>query len=323
MDGQELSFRKMEIKTATVLLLTLLVLVGAGCAVDKEPFNDFSTAVTNTQSGIENCINLTYDFAKNDFAESFVSDDKAKFSSLQLATLKADKTILGYGGISDKQPLFASIIQARTALLKLNTAFSSYASLLQTLAGTKSLSSAELNELSANVNATATAVWELSGEKPPTGAGELVGSAFAMSADLYVKNKIKSYLRNAITGNQPQVELYAKQGAKLVLLLRLTLKQSYDKQFEHLHVKWKESKTAEERKQLLTTTLALNTKLVSVFELLSALDKAYALIPKANCDLATSLDEENAALPWLNRLARLSADLKILNSNLTTLTAQK
>jgi hypothetical protein len=322
MNSNEEKVQRTKGRVSTAVVLVLLVMAGAGCAINQKPFNEFSTATTNTQIGTENCINLAYDFAKSDFSESFITDSNSKFSSLQLSTLRDDKTTLSYSGTATQQPLFASIIQARTALQKLNVAFSSYASLLQILSGTKSLSSDELKALSANTNATATAAWALSGESVPEGTGEFIGAAFSMSADLYIKNRIKSNLRDAIKGNQSQVKKYAVQGMKLVSLLRETLKRSYENKFERLHEKWEKAKS-EEKTQLLAITLNLNLKLASSFEVLSALERIYELLPKANCDLAKSVNDSDTALPWLNKLSNVSADLKILNSNLSSLMVEE
>jgi hypothetical protein len=334
MNKSEQTSRRIKVKISTVVVLASLLMVGSGCAINQEPFKKFSTATTITQTGTENCMSLAYDFARSDFSESFIADSDSKFSSLQISTLQDDKTTLTYGGMSDEQPLFASIIQARTALQKLNVAFSSYASLLQILAGTKSLSSDELKALSTNANAAAAKALNLSGESVPAETGQLIGSAFSMSADLYVKNRIKSNLRDAINGNQTQVKKYAAQGIKLVSLLREALKRSYVNKFKRLHVKWNKAKRAKktkentkentkEKTQLLATTLAMNSKYTGSFEVLSALDRVYELLPKANSDLAKSVDDSDAALPWLSKLSNVSADLKILNSNLSTMMAKK
>lgn len=322
-------YRRLKVKFSTVVLFTSLLIAGAGCAINQTPFKKFSQATTVIQTGTERCMNLAYDFATSDFSESCIADTNFKFSSLQIATLQSDKTTLRYGGMSSAQPLFVRIIQARTALQKLNVAFSSYASLLQLLAGTKSLSSAELKALTTNVNAVATKALTLSGKSVPAGTGHFIGSTFSMSADLYVKNRIKSNLIDAINGNQTQVEKYAAQGKKLVSLLRVSLQRSYINKFAHLHAKWNKVKQAKKSKgnikvqmQLLTTTLALNAKYTGSFELLFALDRVYELLPKTNHDLAKSVSNSDATLPWLDKLSKGSENLKILNANLAHLLKQ-
>lgn len=329
MRGKAWTFRKSTAAFAALLAVTLAG--GSGCSsVNQQPFDKFSTAVTNTQAGTENCINLTYVLAKEDFVKGFISDpdSESSFHSLQFDFDKsqepeaeaAEEEILAEAA---REPLFVSIIHARTALQKLNAAFSAYAVLLKTLAGTKSLSPDELKALSANANAVATAAAKLSKQSLPDGTGDFIGAAFAQSADLYLKHRTKAYLMEAIRENQKAVEEYAILGAKLVTLQRETLIDSYNGKFQLLHSRWKASKTEEEKVKILEETISLNSKTTAAMELLNALAQAYQLLPQANSDLAKSLEDDDAALPWLDQLANLSKELEILHVNLSSLTRQQ
>jgi hypothetical protein len=314
---------------------------GAGCAINQEPFNKFSTATESMQTGTEKCMDLAYDFAKSDFSENFVVDPESEFPCLKLSSPTKDKTKLSYGLKPAQQPLFTKIIQTRTALQKLNSAFSTYASLLQLLAGTKPLSAEELKALATSANNAADTALALADQKVPEGTGVLIGKAFSMCADLYVKDRIKSNLKKAIEGNHTQVKRYADQGKEMVSFLRETLREAYQSKFLRIQREWEKTKppkgemkpgdkakfedkaNLEKRTQLLASALALNLKYAASFEVLAALDKVYEFLPEANRDLAESVRDSDAKLPQLNKLSNLSADLKILNTNLSSLMKQE
>lgn len=317
MSGKAWTFRRGMASFVALLAVTLAM--GTGCSsIDQQPFDKFSTAVTNMQAGSMNCMNLAYAFTRNDFIQNFVADSNSNFSSLQLAFPEAE-----IEHPADKQPLFICIFRARTSLQKLDKTFSSYASLLKALAGTKMLSSDELKTLCANINATATSVFDFHESPVSNEAGAFIGSAFSLSANLYLKHKTKSYLKIAINGNQPQVDKYANAGIKLIATLRETLAKSYKRQFESYQKEWNAEKTKEKKIEILSSTLDLDVKIISAMELLDILDRAYQRLPQANSDLAESVENNDAAMAELNRLYNISDELTTLNTIFCSLTTPK
>ncbi len=317
MSGNAWTFRKST--AAFVALLAVSLTMGAGCSsVNQQPFDKFSTAVSNTQAGSINCLNLAYTFSRDDFIQNFIADSNSDFSSLKLTF-----PVKEIERPAEKLPLFICIFRARTSLQKLDKTFSSYASLLKALAGAKMLSSDELKTLCASTNATAASVFEYYGSPVSGEAGAFIGSAFSMSADLYLKHKTRSYLKEAISNNQPQVEKYADVGVRLIALLKETLAKSYRQQFESYQKEWNAETEKGKRKEILTSTLDLDIKIINAMELLDILEKSYQLFPEANRNLAESVENNDAALTELNRLYNVSDELTTLNTIFASLAGQK
>ena len=119
-----MSWKKQTVRKSTAAFAALLAVAlagGAGCSsIDQEPFDKFSTAVSNTQAGTENCINLTYVLAKEDFVKGFISDpdSESPFHSLQFDFDKsqepeAEAAEEEIQAEAARKPLFVSIIHAR------------------------------------------------------------------------------------------------------------------------------------------------------------------------------------------------------------------
>ena len=295
-----------------IIIISSILFLSCASKVNTEPYKRFALSAKEAQEGIDQAMYVTINWTKSAYIEEFSSNSDSSFIDL----LIEPGSNYQWTWVNGNPPIYIDIENARVALYDLNSAFVEYALLLATLAGDEIINIATFDQMTKDLNTNVSNAFTALNLKAPSGGVAIFSLAAIEAFKLYIENKRQGYLIEGITENQENIEELSALVISLINTMGLTIAGYYETRYEPIRNDWNSS-TGKERKKQTERILNLNQQYFITMRTLQELENTYAAFPKANADLAKSIEDPEISIDGIQelrssalRLQRLYAELK-------------
>jgi uncharacterized phage infection (PIP) family protein YhgE len=301
--------------TAASFWLSVSAFAFVSCTAPRpEPFKSYRDSVVNLRSAAENAIDQDAAAARNKFIERAIASDRpGAYASERLRVNLDDSADPFVYGPPAQLELFLQSAAASQALKELNGAFERHADLLFQLASEKTLSVADIDKATNDINASARdAIKELNTAlaahgkpeiTPPNNAIALVSAGTAELLHQFLVHRQAKYLSEAVRAAQPAVSAYAKNVLVLLEVLALAERQQYDRRMLAIAKGLADADTSTKKRDWIEQMIAAHERVTGSLDTLKSLRRSYAQIPKALANLEDAAGGVAASMQDIQDLA--------------------
>lgn len=208
---------------ALLSLIVALAITGCATTIARPPFQEFADSVQKLRSGADNSLGALYDQTGIRYADD-TAEGGAALESALLTAPPGDPL----GWVSSSPPLFLRVAQFRDGVYRLNSSLVNYAAALLQLASPDLLDPETFNKLATDLNANLGKALPALGVTPPAQGVAIFSTAATAAFRVYLQNKQRSALVDALTKNQGAIQNTAGLGSDAILLTVRAVRNEYN-----------------------------------------------------------------------------------------------
>jgi hypothetical protein len=291
-----------------ILAITLAILGIAGCAsISPAPFTVFTTSIQQLRDGADASLSVVHGRTRDRYIAEAAEGDVAKVQALLLTQPPGDP----FGWASANPPLFLKAARFREGVYQLNSVLVGYAGLLGQLASPELVSSEKFEQLAKDLNGNLRNAVQALGVSSPSNKEIAIFSTLATTAfRVYLQNKQRTSLLEALNSNQPAIQNTAELGASAVRLTAAALRHEYDLSSAKLANLVAKPTVSNSQKQTAVKDLVeLDEKFIKEISMLRILHQSYVALPAAHLELATGVADPKLGLPMVIELLENGREL--------------
>ena len=306
-----------------LFFLAICMLHGCGTSIKKQPFIEFTQSVEAFRSGadkvVDSLITKQIDSYKKNLTEELEQKKSTELFSKTSFSIQ-DGDPLSFSSV----PSYFVFDQFIVGLRAMTDSLHEYSVILNNIAGNEIQSEAEFKEFSAELNSNAFEALNSIDNSVSKNGAENVGLISAVAATAfnnYLSGKNSEALVDAITKNQPSIELYTERAMEAIALIAGASNKNYD----DLSNEYKNQMLDQNlRTRAINELINLNLEHYSLIQTLNALHKAVEKYPAAHKELINAALSDNNSLTNMIALVNQANKLEALieesqQSNATSL----
>ena len=298
------------------LAIALAILGVAGCAsISPAPFTAFTTSIQQLRDGADASLSVVHERTRDRYIAEAAEGDVAKVQALLLTQPPADP----FGWASANPPLFLKAERFREGVYRLNSVLVGYAGLLGQLASPELVSSEKFEQLAKDLNGNMRNAVQALGVSSPSNKEIAIFSTLATTAfRVYLQNKQRTSLLEALNSNQPAIQNAAELGASAVRLTAAALRHEYDLGSAKLaNLVAKPTVSNSQKQKAITDLVEIDEKFIKEMSMLRILHQSYVAVPAAHLELATGVADPKLGLPMVIELLENGRELYRLYQELS------
>jgi len=299
----------LKVRRPVCMLAIGLAIVGmAGCAsISPAPFTAFTTSVQQLRDGADASLSVVHERTRDRYIAEAAEGDVAKVQALLLTQPSGDP----FGWTSANPPLFLKAARFREGVYRLNSVLLGYAGLLGQLASPELVSSEKFEQLAKDLNGNLrNAVQTLDVSSPPNKEIAIFSTLATTAFRVYLQNKQRTSLLEALSSNQPAIQNAAELGASAVRLTAAALRHEYDLSSVKLaNVVAKPTVSNSQKQTAITDLVELDEKFIKEMSMLRILHQSYVAVPAAHLELASGVSDPKLGLPMVIELLENGREL--------------
>ena len=216
-----------------------------------------------------------------------------------------------FGWASADPPLFLKAARFREGVYRLNSVLVGYAGLLGQLASPELVSSEKFEQLAKDLNGNMRNAVQALGVSSPSNKEIAIFSTLATTAfRVYLQNKQRTSLLEALNSNQPAIQNTAELGASAVRLTAAALRHEYDLSSAKLaNLVAKPTVSNSQKQTAITDLVEIDEKFIKEMSMLRILHQSYVAVPAAHLELATGVADPKLGLPMVIELLENGREL--------------
>ena len=290
------------------LAIALAILGIAGCAsISPAPFAAFTTSIQQLRDGADASLSVVHERTRDRYIAEAAEGDLAKVQALLLKQPPGDP----FGWASENPPLFLKAARFREGVYRLNSVLLGYAGLLGQLASPELVSSEKFEQLAKDLNGNLrNAVQTLDVSSPPNKEIAIFSTLATTAFRVYLQNKQRTSLLEALSSNQPAIQNVAELGASAVRLTAAALRHEYDLSSVKLaNVVAKPTVSNSQKQTAIRDLVELDEKFIKEMSMLRILHQSYVAVPAAHLELAAGVADPKLGLPMVIELLENGREL--------------
>ena len=290
------------------LAIALAILGIVGCAsISPAPFTAFSTSIQQLRDGADASLSMVHEHTRDRYIAEAAEGDVAKVQALLLTQPPGDP----FGWASANPPLYLKAARFREGVYRLNSVLLGYAGLLGQLASPELVSSEKFEQLAKDLNGNLrNAVQTLDVSSPPNKEIAIFSTLATTAFRVYLQNKQRTSLLEALSSNQPAIQNAAELGASAVRLTAAALRHEYDLSSVKLaNVVAKPTVSNSQKQTAITDLVELDEKFIKEMSMLRILHQSYVAVPAAHLELASGVSDPKLGLPMVIELLENGREL--------------
>ncbi len=291
-----------------ILAIALAIIGVAGCAsISPAPFTAFTNSVQQVRDGADASLSVVHERIRDRYIAEAADGDVAKVEPLMLTQPPGDP----FGWASTNPPLFLKTARFREGVYRLNSVLVDYAGLLGQLASPGLVNSETFEQLAKDLNGNLRNAVQALGVSSPSNQEIAIFSTLATTAfRVYLQNKQRRSLLEALNSNQPAIQNAAELGASAVRLTAEALGHEYDLSSAKIANLVAKSPVSNSQKQTAIRDLVeLDEKFIKEISMLRILHQSYVALPAAHQELATGVANPKLGLPMVIELLENGREL--------------
>jgi hypothetical protein len=288
----------------------------AGCAsISPAPFTAFTTSVQQLREGADASLSVVHERTRDRYIAEAAEGDVTKVQALLLTQPPGDP----FGWSSANPPLFLKAARFREGVYRLNSVLVSYAGLLGQLASPELVSSEKFEQLAKDLNGNLrNAVQALGVSSPPNKEIAIFSTLATTAFRLYLQNKQRTSLLEALNSNQSAVQNAAELGASAVRLTAAALRHEYDLGSANLaNLVAKPNVSSSQKQAAVRDLVELDENFMKEMAVLRILHQSYGVVPAAHLELARGVADPKLGLPTVIELLENGRNLLRLYEELS------
>ena len=291
-----------------ILAIALAILGIAGCAsISPAPFTAFTTSIQQLRDGADASLSVVHERTRDRYIAEAAEGDVAKVQALMLTQPPGDP----FGWASANPPLFLKAARFKEGVYRLNSVLAGYAGLLGQLASPELVSSEKFEQLAKDLNGNLRNAVETLGVSSPSNKEIAIFSTLATTAfRVYLQNKQRTSLLEALNSNQPAIQNTAELGASAVRLTAAALRHEYDLSSAKIaNLVAKPTASNSQKQTAIRDLVELDEKFIKEMSMLRILHQSYVAVPAAHLELATGVADLKLGLPMVIELLENGREL--------------
>jgi hypothetical protein len=299
-----------------ILAVSLWIMGMAGCAsISPAPFTAFTTSVQQLREGADASLSVVHERTRDRYIAEAAEGDVTKVQALLLTQPPGDP----FGWSSANPPLFLKAARFREGVYRLNSVLVSYAGLLGQLASPELVSSEKFEQLAKDLNGNLrNAVQALGVSSPPNKEIAIFSTLATTAFRLYLQNKQRTSLLEALNSNQSAVQNAAELGASAVRLTAAALRHEYDLGSANLaNLVAKPNVSSSQKQAAVRDLVELDENFMKEMAVLRILHQSYGVVPAAHLELARGVADPKLGLPTVIELLENGRNLLRLYEELS------
>lgn len=315
------NFRHTDLKAlrpVCILAIGLAVLGMAGCAsISPAPFTAFTTSVQQLREGADASLSLVHERTRDRYITEAAEGDVTKVEALLLTQPSDD--LFGWASPTPTPPLFLQVARFREGVYRFNSVLVGYAALLGQLASPELVPSEKFEQLARDLNGNLRNAVQALGVSSPSDKEIAIFSTLATTAfRVYLQNKQRTSLLEALNSNQPAIQDTAELGARAVRLTAEALRHEYNLSSAKLaDLIAKSAVSSSQRQAAVRDLVELDEKFIKEMSMLRILRQSYVTVPAAHLELASGLTHPKLGLPMVVELLENGRNLLRLYEELS------
>ena len=298
------------------LAAALAILGMAGCAsISPAPFTAFTTSIQQLRDGADASLSVVHERTRDRYIAETAEGDVAKVQALLLTQPPGDP----FGWASANPPLFLKAAHFREGVYRFNSVLVGYAVLLGQLASPELVSSEKFEQLAKDLNDNLRNAVQALGVSSPSNKEIAIFSTLATAAfRVYLQNKQRTSLLDALNSNQPAIQNTAELGATAVRLTAAALRHEYDLGSAKLaNLVAKPTASSSQKQTAVGELVELDEKFIKEMSMLRILHQSYVAVPGAHLELASGVAHPELGLPMVIELLENGRELLRLYEELS------
>ncbi len=291
-----------------ILAIALAILGIAGCAsISPAPFTAFTTSIQQLRDGADASLSVVHERTRDRYIAEAAEGDVAKVQALLLTQPPGDP----FGWASANPPLFLKAARFKEGVYRLNSVLVGYAGLLGQLASPELVSSEKFEQLAKDLNGNLRNAVQALGVSSPSNKEIAIFSTLATTTfRVYLQNKQRTSLLEALNSNQPAIQNTAELGASAVRLMAAALRHEYDLSSAKLaNLVAKPTVSNSQKQTAIRDLVELDEKFIKEISMLRILHQSYVALPAAHLELATGVADPKLGLPMVIELLENGREL--------------
>jgi hypothetical protein len=299
-----------------ILAITFAIVGIAGCAsISPAPFTAFATSIQQLRDGADASLNVVHERTRERYIAEAAEGDVAKIQALLLTQSPGDP--FGWSGANP--PLFLKAARFKEGVYQLNSVLLGYAGLLGQLTSPELVSSEKFEQLAKDLNGNLrNAIQTLGVSSPPNKEIAIFSTLATTAFRVYLQNKQRTSLLEALNSNQPAIQNTAELGASAVRLTAAALRHEYDLSSAKLADLVAKPNASNSQKQTAIRDLVeLDENFMKEMSVLRILHQSYVGLPVAHLELAAGVADPKLGLPMVIELLENGRNLYRLYEELS------
>ena len=298
------------------LLAIVVAFAITGCAtttaISQQPFQEFAESLQKVRSGADNSLGAVYDQTRARYIENAALGGPG-LDAVLLTTAPNDPFRWASSGGS--VPLFLTEARFRDGVYRLNSSLVDYATALVQLSSPDLLNPETFNALATDLNNNLNKALPALGVQPPSQGVAIFSAAATAGFRLYLQNKQRSALADAISKNQSAIQDTAKLGRSA---MELTVREVANEYAERSTALAREIQGAPEasKRAKAKDLIDLDDAFIKDLAVLRALHQSYIDLPAAHADLAAAAGDSKVGIGAIRRLYEQGRELERLYEQL-------
>lgn len=287
---------------AVVVCAALAACLACGPPANQDAFKKFEAAATELRDGADKTLALQSRWAQQRFANSLQYSDTDTLTNRYVQMLLLD-AVDGdpFGWQSPSTPFYMVTRQFRAAIKALNDALVEYASLLNDLSRTGSVTQDELDRRVTDINNGARTAASLVKPEPPHPSVAIVSIMAARFLEEFVDDRRHELLVSAVRANGPALREVCAFLYDAMALTALGVRAEYDQRSFSLADQLTHTrKGSGHRRDLINDLMKLNDLYTQHLATLRSLNDVYARLPAAHDELSRT--GKQSSIEELHRL---------------------
>ena len=311
----EIAHRRQHI---VVLLAVVIACAISGCAttISQQPFQEFAESLQKVRSGADNSLGALYDQTRARYIDNTARGGAALEAAL-LTTAQNDRFAWTTANPSVPPPLYVTEARFRDGVYRLNSSLVDYATALVQLASPDLLSPETFNALATDLNNNLNKALPALGVQAPAQGVAIFSAAATTAFRLYLQNKQRSALADAISKNQAAIQGAADLGRTATEITVRAVTSEYAERSGALAGQIQRAAASEADKRASAKNLIdLNDAFIKDLGILRALHQSYVDLPAAHADLAAAVTDPKVGIGAIRRLYEQGRELERLYEQL-------
>jgi hypothetical protein len=303
-------------------ILALLAIVVAfaitGCAttISQPPFQEFTDSLQKVRTGADNALGALYDQTRARYIDN-TAQGGAALEAAQLTTAPNDRFAWTPANPSVPPPLYLTEARFRDGLYRLNSSLVDYATALVQLSSPDLLNPETFNTLATDLNNNLNKALPALGVQAPAQGVAIFSAAATTAFRLYLQNKQRSALADAISTNQGAIQGTADLGRSATEITVRAVANEYALRSQALASEIQRAGASESDKRAKAKNLIdLNDAFIKDIGILRALHQSYVDLPAAHADLAATVGDPKVGIGAIRRLYEQGRELERLYEQL-------
>ena len=300
------------------VLAVVIALAVTGCAttVAQPPFQAFADSLQKVRTGADNALGALYDQTRARYVDNTAQGGAALDASL-LSTARTDAFAWAPATPGAAPPLYLTEARFRDGVYRLNSSLVDYATALVQLSSPDLLSPETFNALATDLNNNLNKALPALGVPAPAQAVGVFSVAATSAFRLYLQNKQRSTLAEAISKNQGAIQDTANLGRTAMEITVRAVSNEYAERSAALAGDIQRAGASEADKRAKAKNLIdLNDGFIKDLGILRALHQSYVDLPAAHADLAAAVSDPKVGIGAIRRLYEQGRELQRLYEQL-------